>query len=127
LGFQPLHRRDLAVGQHLGHHLVDAQLARDGICRAGVVAGYHRHGQAKGVQGADGLWCRLLDRVGHGQDRDQMPVDGGIKRRLAVVAQPRGVIGKGCNVIAQLGHVAVGADLDPLAARPGRDAVAGHG
>ena len=44
----------LAVGQHLGHHFVNAQLAGDGGRGAAVVAGDHRHLQAQSVQGGDG-------------------------------------------------------------------------
>ena len=48
---RPLDRLDLAVRQDLGHHLVDAQLAGDGLRGAGVVAGDHRDLQAQIVQG----------------------------------------------------------------------------
>ena len=52
---QALDRLDLAVGQHFGHDLVDAEPRGDGLGRAAVVAGDHRDLQAEIVQRRDRL------------------------------------------------------------------------
>jgi len=63
LGFQALDRIHLAVGEDLGHDLVDAKASRDGLGRAAVVAGDHRDLQPQIMQRLDvgqlqfGLLC----------------------------------------------------------------------
>ena len=49
---QPLHGVDLAVGQNLGDHLVDAEPRGDRLGGAAVVAGDHRDLEAQRMQSA---------------------------------------------------------------------------
>ncbi|MNE00361.1 hypothetical protein D3C80_927690 [compost metagenome] len=79
------------------------------------------------MHGLDGGGRGRLDRVGHGDDGGQSAVDGGVERRLALVPQAGGVFGEGNDVVAQLGHVAVGADLDAAARDDTRHTLAGDG
>ena len=81
---QPLHRVDLAVGQHLGDHLVDAEPPGDRLGGPAVVAGDHRDLEAERMQRRDRLRRRRLDRVGDGDDGGEPAVDGGIERALAL-------------------------------------------
>ena len=46
LALQPLDRVDLAVGQHLGDHLVDAGLPRDRLGGRAPIAGEHHDAKA---------------------------------------------------------------------------------
>ena len=54
LELQLLHFMGLAVGQHFGEHALDADLARDGLGRALVVARQHDDLDAQAFQGLDG-------------------------------------------------------------------------
>ncbi len=73
---------DLAVGQHLGAHFIDAQLARHGLRRVAVVAGDHGGLQALRVQRRDRVHGRRLDRIGHRDHGGGPAVDGDVDRRL---------------------------------------------
>ena len=110
----------LPSGSTSATHLVDAELAGDGLGGAAVVAGDHRHLQAHGMQRRDCRGRRRLDRIGDGDDGGEPAIDGGIERRLAFVAQRSAATSaKPRDVEAELFHVARRADRD-LAARDDR-------
>ncbi|KAG1252099.1 hypothetical protein G6F65_018063 [Rhizopus arrhizus] len=124
-GLEPAHRFDLAFRQHLGHHLINAQLARDRLRGAGVVAGDHRHLQAQLVQRRDCGRRARLDRVGYRDDRGQAAVDSGIQRRLALRAEFRRQRRERGDVHAKIAHEAISTDLDPGSIDTGAHAHAG--
>jgi hypothetical protein len=78
----------LVLGQHARANLVDAEMACHGFGGALVVAGRHDHPQAERVQIADRTLCRLLDRVGHGDEACEPAVQGDVHRGLAIAAYP---------------------------------------
>ena len=82
---------DLALGQHLGHHPVDAGLAGDRLGRAPVVAGEHDHVEAHPPQPGDRLAGARLDRVGHREQPGERAVDRHVHGRPAFAGQPLGV------------------------------------
>ena len=77
----------LVLGQNAGAHIVDAQLTRDSLGRSLVVAGGHDDRQTERVQIADRPFGALLDRIGHGDDPRERPIDGNEHRRLAIRAE----------------------------------------
>ncbi len=62
LALQALHDRRLLLRQHLGFDGVDAELARHGLGGRAAVAGQHHDAQPFGVQSANRLAGRRLDR-----------------------------------------------------------------
>ena len=128
-GRRRLHRLDLAVGQNLGHDLVDAERARDRLGGAAVVAGDHRDlaGPApaapRSPRGVDGLIGSATAMM-----RGEPAVDGGIERALALRAEARGRVGEGRPTSMPsfaMKRSAPTSTLRPLDLR--RDAEAGHG
>ncbi len=106
----------LVGGKHLGQHLVNAELLRDGVGRPRIAAGDHRDAEALAVQRADGGARRLADRVRHGEHGGEAVVHGGVERRLAGVSQSLGLVGEGVDVETERGHEAVGTDGHAAAA-----------
>ncbi len=83
LGLQPPDDRRLVGGEHLGDHLVDADL---GGHRAGgglVVAGQQHRPQPERLERRDRLGGRVLDRVGDDEHGGRLPVPAGRDRGLA--------------------------------------------
>ena len=77
----------LVLGQHLGHHLPNAQLPLNGRRRAGVVAGEHNHCKAHTLQLFDGRAAGGLHRVGRGHNPQQGAPAAKIKGRFALAGQ----------------------------------------
>ena len=77
---QLAHRLHLALGQHLGHDLVDPEPIGNRARGAGVVAGDHGHLDSKRMQRVDGAGRIGLDWIGNGEDRGQAAIDRGIQR-----------------------------------------------
>ena len=87
---QLVDHRALAVGQHLGLDLVDAERSRHGLRGGAVVAGQHDDAKAFGPQRLQRSGCGLLHRVGDGDDAGELAVDGDEDRGRAVAAHPFG-------------------------------------
>jgi hypothetical protein len=105
--------------------MVDAEVGRDGLGRAAVVAGDHRDLEAERVQRADGLGRAGLDRVGHGEEGGGLPVDGGEKRRAALRGLRVRQRGERAEVDALALEQPGGADADGMAVHRARHAHAG--
>ena len=73
----------LSGGQHLGDHLVDADLGGDGARGRLVVAGQQHRPQPERPQRGDGLGGRRLDGVGDDEQRAGRAVPAGGDRRSA--------------------------------------------
>ena len=84
----------LAVRQHLGLDLGDAEPARDGLRGRAVVAGQHHDADAVCAQRLERVGRRRLDRVGDGDDARGLAVDRDEDRGGAVLPQP---LGLGCR------------------------------
>ena len=82
-------QRDDVLGllrrQHLGEHVLDADLAGDGGGGGGVVAGEHPHLQPEGLQLGDRLGGLGLERVGDQEQAGRCPVDRDEQRGGAVL------------------------------------------
>ena len=88
---QPLDHGRLAVGQHLGLDLVDAEMARDRLRGGAVVAGEHHHAQPVAAQRRERGGRRLLHRIGDRDDAGELAVERDEDRGRAVAAQPLGL------------------------------------
>ncbi len=73
---QQPHLLRLLLRQHLGEHLIDADLLGDGLSGLAVVAGDHHRLQALGTQPLDCRLGVLFQRVGNGDEADQLVVPG---------------------------------------------------
>ena len=71
---QALDHRGLVLGEDLGDHLVDAQLAADGFGRGLAVAREHHDADARRLQRLQRLRRRGLDGVGNGHEAGQLAV-----------------------------------------------------
>ncbi len=78
---EALHHLALAIWQHFGLDLVDAELARHGLGGGAVVAGEHDDADALGMKVGDRLRRRLLDRIGDGDDAGRLAIDRRPARR----------------------------------------------
>ena len=82
----------LAVGQHLGLDLGDAELSRHRHRGGAVVAGQHDDGDAVGLQRCERLRGAFLHRIGDGDDARGLAVDGDEDRGRALAAEPLGLL-----------------------------------
>ena len=73
LGLQATHHVGLVRRQHLGDHLVDADLRGHRARGRLVVAGEEQRPQPKRLQRGDRLGRRRLDRVGHREHGARLP------------------------------------------------------
>ena len=124
---KPPHRLHLALGHDLRHHLVYAQTRGNGMGGGASVASNHRHFQAQRMECRNGFGRPRLDRIGHRQHRGQHAVDGGIKRGLALCAQPRRHLRKGRGIQPQTFHIAIRAHRHRAAIDHAARAHAGDG
>jgi hypothetical protein len=77
----------LLFGQDLGHHLVDAQLASDGVGGGAVVAGQHDEANAFAVEHLNGFAGGFLDGIGDAEQAGGLVINGNKDYRLTVAAQ----------------------------------------
>ena len=116
----------LAFRHHFGHHFVYVQLARNRIGSVLVVARNHHHFQTHRMQGLDGGWRGLFNRVGHGHDGGQFFVYRRVHRRFALRSQTLGIGLKHAHVQTQAVHVAVCAHVHFVLSRVCRNAQTGQ-
>ena len=87
LGLQPADLASFVLGQDLGQHPFDPDLAGDRGGGAGVVPGNHHDLQAQLAQGGDRRHGVVFNRIGHGDDPGRVPVDRGEDRRFSLGRQ----------------------------------------
>ena len=84
---QFLHGRSLLIRQHLGHDLVDAELACDGLRRGAAVPGQHHHAVALLPQRLQGAGGAFFEGIGDGDKSCRPPVDGDQHYPLTLLAK----------------------------------------
>ena len=84
---QFLHGRSLLIRQHLGHDLVDTELACDGLRRGAAVPGQHHHAVALLPQRLQGAGGAFFEGIGHGDKSCRPPVDGDQHYPLTLLAK----------------------------------------
>ncbi len=117
----------LAIGQDPGDHCIHTRLVCDGLGGTLVVAGEHHHADAHIPQLFDRAGGVLLHHVRHGDDAEQVILQGKEQRRFALG-------GKRLHPLTQFirngklpGDIAEAAAVEPPALEPGLKAIAGQG
>jgi hypothetical protein len=110
----------LLLGQHVGLHLVDAELAGHGLRGGAVVAGQHHDAQPSRASCDDRLRRGLLDRIGDAEQAGDAAVERDEHHRLALGAQRFGALGEGTGIDAEVLEQRAVAERDarPPATRP---------
>ena len=115
----------LLIGKHIGHDLVDAELARDRVSRRFVVAGQHHDAHPFCFQARDRAWRRRFDRVGNGDDAGGRTVNRDVHDRRPFGAQTiGGGVERRCRDV-QTGEELCVADRDLAAVDRADDTLAG--
>ncbi len=104
LGLEPLHHVALGLGQHLGDHLVDAQLARHRLRRGAAVAREHHHAQALLAQQCERLGRGGLDGIRHAEQPRGTAVHHHEDHRLSLAPQRLGQRGQRSGLHLQRGQ-----------------------